>query len=150
MLRRCHRPLPVLLATLALGFVLAACGGDDSNGADDSDGDAAGELSVTLDPESAEPGDTLEARVVNDTDSRYTYGAAYELEREVDGEFERVPVDRAFIQIAYIAPPGEAGPPVAVELPRDAETGTWRVILDRNAPGVGELAAEFEVSDQVD
>jgi hypothetical protein len=141
------RAVPALLAVvLVLGAVPLACGDEGSGGDGDETGEEAQGLSVTLDRESVEPGGTIEARVVNETDSEYTYGAAYELEREVDGEFERVPVDRAFIQIAYIAAPGETGPPVAVELPRDAEPGSWRVILDRNAAGVGELAAGFEIT----
>lgn len=144
-----RRLLPTLLvAVVVIALGVVACG--DSDDSDDADGGADGEpsagLSVTVDPEAVRPGQTLQARVVNETDTRYTYGAAYELEREVDGEFERVPVDKAFIQIAYIAQPGEPGPPVAVEVPRDAEPGRWRVILDRDAPGVGELAAPFEVS----
>ena len=49
------------------------------------------------------------------------------------------------IQKALIAQPGEQGPAVQVDVPAQAEPGTWRVVIQRNVPDVGDLAGEFEV-----
>jgi len=142
-----------LAATLVLGLLIFGCGGD--QGGDDSsspssdpssDGGDTAPLSVVVDPETASPGDRLQARVLNETEEDFTYGLSYELEREVDGGFELVKTPpRAVIQIGLIAKPGRQGPPVRVEVPDDAEPGTWRVVLLRDLPEVGDLAAEFEV-----
>ena len=48
-------------------------------------------------------------------------------------------------EIGYVAPPGEAGPPVAIELPKDLAPGSYRVVIRRNVPGVGDLNGELEV-----
>ncbi len=48
-------------------------------------------------------------------------------------------------QIAYIAKPGENGPPVTVKIPKDALPGQYRVVIQRDVPDVGDLSGEFEV-----
>jgi len=135
----------IALAAL-LGGSLAACG-NDAGGTTTGGGNPAG-LTVEVDPGSVPPGGKLAASVVNETGRQFTYGAGYELEREVDGAFEPVDLgDRAVIQIGYVAKPGGTGPPVRVEIPKDAEPGVWRVIVARDVPGAGDLSAEFEVTD---
>jgi hypothetical protein len=137
------------LALLLSSLSLAACGGDDeetTSTAAPAPGSSG--LSVEVEPESAAAGDTVEAVVVNDTDEQFTYGAAYELEAEAGGTWERVelPVE-PIPEIGYVAPPGGAGPPVSVDLPKDLDPGTHRVVIRRNVPGVGDLSGELEVID---
>jgi hypothetical protein len=144
--RRATRRLPLLALAGALAAVagLGGCGDDapDEPGGDDGVGD----LSVELDTTAVDPGERIQARVRNDSDETFTYGAGYELEREVDGDFEPVELPRRPVpQIGYLAEPGQSGPPVTVEVPGDAEPGRWRVLLARNVPGVGDLGAEFVV-----
>lgn len=152
------RALPLLATAIAaMGLLAAGCGGED--GGEAGGGDEPTGLSVRVVPQdpsapeesrppAVEPGGTLQARVVNETDETFTYGADYELERRIDGGFEPVELpDRPVIQIAYVAEPGEAGPPVTVEVPKDAKPGPWRVVIARGAPGVEVLAGEFEVTD---
>lgn len=123
------------MVTLALP--MAACGGEEP------DDEAAAEVTVELSAETVAPGDTLEARVRNRTSEPITYGLAYRLQREIDGDFTEVELpDRAVIQIALVANPGDIGPPVKIEVPADAEPGRWRVILADDP----ELSAEFDVS----
>ncbi len=135
------------LALMLACASLAACGGDDEEPATDpAPANGSGELSVEVQPASASPGDTVEARVVNDTDEQFTYGAAYELEVDAGGEWEpvKLPVE-PIPEIGYVAPPGEAGPPVVIELPKDLAPGSYRVVIRRNVPGVGDLSGELEV-----
>jgi len=135
----------LLLAALAL--LAAGCGGSDAGGGATTSGPAA-TLTVTVEPAAAAPGDEIAARVNNDGDESYTYGAAYELERRVGDAWRQVKLPpRPVIEIGYVASPGAAGPPVTVKVPNDAEPGSWRVVIDRDAPGVGLLSGEFEVVD---
>jgi hypothetical protein len=123
--------LPLAASTV----VLAACGGEEATTAEE-----AGAVIVT--PSSAPAGSTVAAAVRNDTDAQITYGAGYELERELDGEWEQINLPEQVVnQIGYIAEPGRTGPPVQVKLPGDLEPGPYRVVLD------GRFAGEFEVSD---
>ena len=140
----------IAAAALALlaGALIAACGNDQggSDGAS-SDADDSG-LRVELDASSFPPGATIAAVVVNNTNEDFTYGAPYALEREVDGQFEPVDIGNlAFIEIAYVAKAGGKGPAVAVEVPKDAEPGIWRMLLSPDFRGAEGLSAEFEVSD---
>lgn len=132
---------------LAAVLVLAAgCGESDDTGS--ATEPAPAPLSVVVEPGETTPGGELGARVVNAGEKPYTYGAAYELERQVGSEWQRVKLPpRPIIEIAYIAEPGGTGPPIAVDVPEDAEPGTWRVVIDRRAPAVGLLAGNFEVTD---
>lgn len=132
------------MLVVATALLSGGCGGEDPDGPSAGRGEG-GAVSVVVDPETVEPGGTLEARVRNRSDEPVSYGLAYRLQREVGGEFTEVELpDRAVIQIALVADPGETGPPVPVEVPKDAEPGTWRVIL--GPVGAGELlSAEFEV-----
>lgn len=103
-------------------------------------------LSVTVDPAQAAPGDQIQAVVVNDSDKQYTYGAAYELERQVDGTWRKVELPPTPVpEIGYVAPPGKDGPPVIVDVPKDAQPGAWRVVISRDAPG-GLLSGGFAVT----
>lgn len=84
--------------------------------------------------------------MVNDTDEQFTYGAGYEIDREVDGSFEPVKLpDRPIIEIGYVADPGETGAPVSVDVPGSAAPGIYRVVIQRDVPNVGDLSGEFEV-----
>ena len=49
--------------------------------------------------------------------------------------------------IGYVAAPGKSGPAVSVELPADLPPGTYRVVIQRNVPGVGDLSGELQVVD---
>lgn len=133
-----------LLAPLAASaLLLSACGGDDDKTI--SDPPDAG-LQVLVKPPVTEPGGTVMAEVVNGSQERFTYGAAYELERQEGEDF--VPVElppRPIPQIAYVAEPGESGPPVKVKIPGDALPGQYRVVIQRDVPDVGDLSGEFEV-----
>lgn len=139
------------MAGLLIGAAgLGACGDDDSAPAPGDDGGSApaSELSVRVEPSAAPPGGTVSASVVNKGKREFTYGAGYELEREVDGSFETVDLpDRPVIEIGYIAKPDGTGPPVQVQVPADAEPGTWRVVIQRDVPLVGDLAGEFQVTE---
>lgn len=141
--RRGLGALALLLASLSI----AACGGDD----EDTTSTAApapgsGGLSVEVRPESAAAGETVAAIVVNEGDEQFTYGAAYELEAEAEGTWEPIELPIEPIpEIGYVAPAGGAGPPISVDLPRDLESGTHRVVIRRNVPGVGDLSGEFQV-----
>ncbi len=143
------RGVPGVAALLLASLLLAApgCGSDDGGSSTATSAAAAG-LTVTVEPAEAAPGDEIAARVNNDGDKTYTYGAAYELERRVGDAWRSVKLPpRPVIEIGYVASPGAAGPPVTVEVPEDAEPGPWRVVIDRDAPGVGLLSGEFEVVD---
>jgi hypothetical protein len=148
---RIGRPAAALvLACLAIA-ALAACGkdsGSDTSSAGDETTSGAGtSLSVEVDPTRAAPGDTIEARVVNDTDEPFTYGAAYELERQSGNSFEQVKLpEQPVIEIGYVAKPGQKGPPVKVRIPKDALPGQYRVVIQRDVPDVGDLSGEFEVN----
>ena len=143
--RRSLGALALLIATISF----AACGGGGDDPAPTSSSTTgSGGLSVVVQPASASPGESVEARVVNEGDEQFTYGAAYELEvgsgdtwKQVDLPVVPVP------EIGYVAPPGGTGPPVDVDLPKDLAPGTYRVVIRRNVPGVGDLSGELEVID---
>lgn len=133
-----------VLAAIAIPIALGAAGCGDSD--ETASTGATTALSVVVEPAQAVPGDEIAARVVNESDREYAYGADYELERRAGSGWQRVKLPpHAVIQIAYIAEPGATGPPVAAEVPKDAAPGRWRVVIDRDAPGTGLLAGEFEV-----
>jgi len=151
--RSSRLPGTAVASFVALCLLLAACG-DDSNEPDGStatdstsSGASSGSLSVEVEPAQAAPGESIEAAVVNGTEKEFTYGAAYELEREVGGGFEKVDLpNRAAIAIGYVAPLDGTGPPVRVKLPPDLEPGTYRVVIQRDVPGVGDLSGQFEIT----
>ncbi len=138
----------VALLMLGTSF-LGACG--DSTDSTSTDSTATtpppGALVVAVDPPRGERGDAMQATVVNGTDEQYTYGAAYELETQADGSWQKVKLPPTpVIEIGYVAPPGEEGPPVDFKIPDDAIPGTWRIVIARDAPGGGPLAGTFEVT----
>jgi hypothetical protein len=107
-----------------------------------------GALTVVVDPPQGKRGDAMVATVLNGTEEQYTYGAAYELDRQVDGRWEKVKLPPTpVIEIGYVAPPGEEGPAVSFEIPENATPGAWRVVISREAPGGGPLTGVFEVTD---
>lgn len=145
---RMHRARTLTSIALAAvaALLLAACGEKSEPSLDEIAPAETGSLSVVVEPAAVAPGDRLQARVLNETDARFTYGAAYALEREGPGGFQPVKLaDRPVIQVALIAEPGEEGPPVRITVPARAEPGTWRVVIQRDLPGVGDLAGEFQV-----
>lgn len=130
-----------------MGLLLSACG-DDSDTSDSSSAtppDAG--LSVEVTPASVAPGGVVKARVVNDSGEQFTYGLAYELERQSGNTFEPVKLPpRPVPEIGLVAMPGETGPPVTVRIPADALPGQYRVVIQRDVPDVGDLSGEFEVT----
>ena len=137
------------LPLLATCLVFAGCGDDDSEAGSTSTTSSGGSggLTVTVEPAQAAPGDTVKASVVNDTGKDFTYGAAYELELKADDSWGKVKLPvRPVPEIGYVAASGEPGPPVDVELPKDLATGTYRVVIQRDVPGVGDLSGEFDVT----
>lgn len=134
------RRLLILAACSTL--LLAACGDDDTDTSQPAD---AG-LRVLVEPTVAVPGATVRASVVNGSDEKFTYGPAFELERQMGEDFIEVKLpDRPVPQIAYVAEPGETGPPVKVKIPGQALPGQYRVVIQRDVPDVGDLSGEFEV-----
>ncbi len=143
------RPLAGVTALVACSLLLAACGGDSGESSSTSSPTTSAEtgLSVEVTPAKADPGQPVEARVVNGTDKQFTYGAAYELERQTAEGLEGIDLpDRPVIAIGYLAPPGETGPPVKVKLPADLEPGTYQVVIQRDVPGVGDLSGQFTIT----
>lgn len=148
------------IGALVLGLALGSCGDDPDQpvsspatstsstpepGPPDAPGD---ELTVAVEPSPAPPGSTVQATVQNGTTKEFTYGAAYELDHQVDGAWEMIELpSRPVIEIAYVAPPGKSGGALAVELPGELEPGTYRVVITRDAPGFGLVAGELEVAD---
>lgn len=132
----------LLLATCS-ALLLAACGeGDDSESSEPAD---AG-LQVLIKPPVAVPGETVRAYVVNGSEQRFSYDPTFELERQMGEDFIAVKLpDRPVQPIAYIAEPGETGPPVTVKIPGQALPGQYRVVIQRDVPDVGDLSGEFEV-----
>lgn len=148
-----RRPLLLALA-LAISVGLASCGGDPSGSTSavastttpaSTTGDG---LTVAVEPPEATAGSTLEASVENGTANEFTYGAAYEIDRAVAGGWDLVELPaRPVIEIGYVAPPGESGAAVEVELPADLDVGLYRVVIARDVPNVGDLVGKFEVTD---
>jgi hypothetical protein len=134
------------LAALAASLCLIACGDGDGTGTGGGTTSADAGLRVVVEPARAEAGATVRARVVNDTDREFTYGAAYELERQVGDSFEPVKLPpRPVPEIGYVAKPGASGPAVDVEIPKDALPGQYRVVIQRDVPDVGDLTGDFAV-----
>lgn len=147
------RPLAGPTALVACSLLLAACGGDSGESSStaatsSTTTSASGSgLSVSVTPSEAQPGEVVEASVVNGTDKQFTYGADYELERQAAEGFEGIDLPRRpVIAIGYLAPPGETGPPVKVKLPADLEPGTYQVVIQRDVPGVGDLSGQFTIT----
>lgn len=132
----------LLLLAACAALLLAACGDGDNTTSQPADVG----LEVLVKPTVAVPGGSVQAVVVNGSDERFTYGAAYELERQMGEDFIKVPLPKRPIpEIAYVAEPGETGPPVKVMIPRNALPGQYRVVIQRDVPDVGDLSGEFEV-----
>ncbi len=96
--------------------------------------------------------------IKNDSEGEVTYGEPYELEKEINGAWYKVPVlveDYAFIEIAYVLQPGESNEwKVDWEwLYGSLEEGKYRIIkevLNYREPGDTDrfyLAAEFTLSE---
>ncbi|MCB0864526.1 MAG: hypothetical protein KDB58_02335 [Solirubrobacterales bacterium] len=137
----------IAFAVLAvLAVALAACGSDSGDDTDSSQPADAG-LEVLVEPERAEAGDTVKATVVNGTEKQFTYGKAFELERQEGEDFVKVKLPPTPTpMIALVAEPGESGPPIEIKLPKDLMPGQYRVVIQRDVPDVGDLSGEFEVA----
>jgi hypothetical protein len=138
--------LPFAVLAAAAALLIAGCGEKSEPSLDDIPPTTESTLSVVVEPTAVAPGGRVEASVLNETDAAFTYGADYALERQGPGGFQPVKLpERPVIQKALIAQPGEQGPAVQVDVPAQAQPGTWRVVIQRNLPDVGDLAGEFEV-----
>ncbi|MFN8151697.1 MAG: immunoglobulin-like domain-containing protein [Solirubrobacterales bacterium] len=138
------------LAVLSLALAFAACGsdsGDNTGDGTDSSQPADAGLEVLVEPERAAAGDTVKAEVVNGTEEQFTYGKAFELERQEGEDFVKVKLPPTPTpMIALIAEPGETGPPIQIKLPKDLMPGQYRVVIQRDVPDVGDLSGAFEVT----
>lgn len=132
----------LLLLAACSALLLAACGSDEGG----STGPADAGLQVLVKPTVAVPGETIRAYVVNGSEEKFSYDPTFELERQMGQDFIAVKLpDRPVQPIAYIAEPGETGPPVQVKIPGQALPGQYRVVIQRDVPDVGDLSGEFEV-----
>ncbi len=132
----------LLLLAACTALLLAACGGEGGSSSQPAD---AG-LRVLVKPRVAVPGETVRAYVANGSDEKFSYGASYELERQMGEDFVPVKLpNRPVEPIAYVAEPGETGPPVRVKIPGQALPGQYRVVIERDVPDVGDLSGELEV-----
>lgn len=136
----------------AVGCVLvlsASCGGDGEAPVDGGHFDG---VEMSVQPDMAKPGEELALTIRNETGEIVSYGAAFELEREVNGDWEQIELDLAFIQILLTLDPGE-GATESVPLPDDLEPGVYRIIKTFDLPGPDQAeaprrqrpSAEFEV-----
>jgi hypothetical protein len=149
MARANHAPPRIWVAAAVSAVVLSlgGCGGGYGESTSSESTTAGAGLSVKVSPAQTSPGSTVEASVVNDTDKEFTYGAAYELEHQVGDAFEKVDLPASpVIEIGYVAPAGGTGPPVEVQLPKDLQPGTYRVVIQRDVPNVGDLGGTFEIT----
>ena len=144
--RRPTRPVAALLAVVIVA-ALGGCGEKpEPDPATTSSPPSAMTLKVSVSPATVKPGGTLRASVVNATSEPFTYGGNYELERKQNGRFVKVPTKRRkVLQIARIAKPGSTGPAIKVSLPDGATPGPWKVVIQRDLEGVGDLAGSFQV-----
>lgn len=132
----------LFLLAVCSALLLAACGDDDTDTPQPAD---AG-LQVLVKPPVAAPGETVRAYVVNGSEEKFSYDPTFELERQMGEDFIAVKLPNRPVQpIAYIAGPGETGPPVVVKIPGQALPGQYRVVVQRDVPDVGDLSGEFEV-----
>jgi hypothetical protein len=137
------RATAVALAAAALS--LSACGGgSDSSGTTGAPADAG--LRVEVTPPRAAPGDTVNARVVNDSQETFTYGRDYSLELQEGDSFVKVGSPGIVPEIGLVAKPGETGPPVPVRIPEDALPGQYRIVIQKDVPDVGDLSGELAVT----
>lgn len=136
----------LLLVPCAL--LIVGCGDSSSSSSSTTSSASDAGLRVSVTPARTAPGGRVEAVVVNGTEEQFTYGAGYELERQEGNDFQPVKLPRQpVIAIGYVAPPGETGPPIRVEIPKDALPGQYRVVIQRDVSDVGDLSGELEVSD---
>ena len=141
----------MLLLLVPCSLLLASCGDDDetTGAGSTTSNEPGGALSVSVEPPEAVPGDSVEASVVNGTEEEFTYGADYQLDRvSSDGKTEKVRLpNRPIPLLGYIAAPGKSGPAVSVKIPADLPPGTYRIVIQRNVPGVGDLGGQLQVVD---
>jgi hypothetical protein len=101
-------------------------------------------VSISLEPDTPHPGDTVRLTVENYTRTRLEYGLAYRLERRVDRRWVWINRNAAFALILKIV---EAGTRERenIRLPNDLRPGRHRIMKTFNAPATGrELDAYFE------
>lgn len=143
--RSARRPAVALASvTAAVALLAGGCGEDDASSDATAEPPGPG-LRVEVAPPAAAPGEAVEARVVNETSTEFTYGLAYSLERREGSDFVEVSRPRIVPEIGLVAKPGDAGPPVRVRIPQDAEPGEYRIVIQRDVPDVGVLSGELAV-----
>lgn len=140
------RPAPVAGAgvTLLLLTLLCACGPSGS------EEDHSGNVGLAVEPEIAQPGDSVVLLLRNGSGEAIGYNlCTSRLERREDGEWQRLPPDRVCTMELRTLPPGEeARFPLA--LPADLDPGSYRylaMIARLEARSRDTVATErFEVS----
>ena len=92
---------------------------------------------LSLDRDSAAPGETLELTIDNRTSMRLEYGVAYRLERRTADGWRWVNRDAAFILILKTIEPGHRDRE-EIQLPDDLEPGRYRIVKEFEDPAAHE------------
>jgi hypothetical protein len=88
---------------------------------------------LSLDRESASPGQTLQLTIENRTRTRFEFGVAYRLERREGSRWQWVNRDAAFILILKFIEPG-AREREEIRLPDHLEPGRYRIVKSFSMP----------------
>lgn len=90
---------------------------------------------VSFDKSTYHPGETLQPCLENLGTETVSYGAAYRIEREVNGTWEKVlpQGEGVWTLIGYSNTPGTAASHWSVSLPSDLTAGKYRFVVDADA-----------------
>lgn len=88
---------------------------------------------LSLDRDSASPGETLQLTIENRTRMRFEFGVAYRLEHRTGDRWRWINRDSAFILILKFIEPG-GREREEIRLPPDLEPGRYRIVKSFSAP----------------
>jgi predicted small lipoprotein YifL len=152
----------VILITVIFALTLAGCGGNNSqtgpegspSGQESENPDAvseelkndANQVSLTLDKEAYQPGETMKLVIANNNPEIITFGRYFKIEQYKDEKWVEYPLDLAFTYELILLDPGKRfEQTVSLE---KMETGRFRILKDlRIKENTTEftLAKEFEI-----
>jgi len=140
------RVLPVFLIILLIpvGYYLTSSG-------EDENGPPTG-IALEIDKSIYSPKDTMILTIVNNAETNATTSYHFKLFRLNNGEWEEVPVNLMFIEVAVIIEPGKSWEQRIKLEDLDLEPGRYRIVKKvliegkKGSPTSLELQAEFEVS----